>query len=239
MPAPLLMNHVSLTYAHLRRGMAALALVLPWTLWFGGAIVFDVPLQSSLSAYYHTGMRDVFVGVLVALGVFLFLYKGVSARENWGLNIAGMAAPGIAFFPIPPGTDCGGGTGAFSWHMVFASVFFVAIAYVCLFTVDDDPIDLPSGPARERFRQRFRRVAQLCGAIMLLGLAAALGYSLLAPAGLKAQLCGWSIVFWIEVVTVSAFAVYRIGKSMLYDRHISWLPWRLDDSVANLRQFDR
>ena len=30
--------------------------------------------QGSMSAYYHTGMRDIFVGTLCAIGVFLLIY---------------------------------------------------------------------------------------------------------------------------------------------------------------------
>lgn len=69
-----LSRHIAVTYIHLRRGMAALALSLAPALALGGYLLFGTPLLPSMSAYYDSGMRDVFVGVLCAVGAFLFLY---------------------------------------------------------------------------------------------------------------------------------------------------------------------
>ena len=37
-------------------------------------------IEGSIGAYYHTGMREVFVAILAALGIFLLCYKG---PERW------------------------------------------------------------------------------------------------------------------------------------------------------------
>ena len=68
-----LQTHMKATYLSLRIGMAALAIAFPLLLWVGGHIFQSLPLQASMSAYYHSSMRDVFVGVLVAIGAFLYL----------------------------------------------------------------------------------------------------------------------------------------------------------------------
>lgn len=62
------------------------------------------PIRDSISAYYYTSGVAVFVGVLVALAVFLLVYQGYPGRRfHWADRgaavIAGIAALGVAFFP--------------------------------------------------------------------------------------------------------------------------------------------
>ena len=66
----------SATYFSLRWGMVAVAASLPFVLWFGGRLVYGIPLCPSMSAYYHTCMRNWFVGFLFAAAACLYLYKG-------------------------------------------------------------------------------------------------------------------------------------------------------------------
>ncbi len=91
-------DHILWTYICLRAGMAAIAFLFPLFLWWGG-YAFQQELMSSMSAYYYSPMRNLFVGALCAIGAFLFLYRGFSQQENWALNGAGLLALGIAWFP--------------------------------------------------------------------------------------------------------------------------------------------
>lgn len=60
----------------------------------------------SISAYYYTPVRAVFVGGLVAIGVSLIAIKGRNV-EDVLLNLAGVLAPIVAFVPTsPPGGAC-------------------------------------------------------------------------------------------------------------------------------------
>jgi hypothetical protein len=56
--------------------------------------------RGSISAYYYSGMRDVLVGILSAIGVFLVTYK-ISERnlDNTASLAAGVAAGLVALFP--------------------------------------------------------------------------------------------------------------------------------------------
>lgn len=133
-----LQRHITATYINLRIGVAALAIILPLVLWIGGRLLFDLPLQASMSAYYHAGdgaMRDVFVGVLIAVGAFLYLYKGFTILENTALNLAGLLLVGVALFPMD--WNCGNACGGLSLHGTFAILFFLSIAYVCIFRASD------------------------------------------------------------------------------------------------------
>jgi hypothetical protein len=89
------------TYLYLRVGLVALAVFL------GASLVIelafgDTPWLGSISAYYYTPVRSVFVGTLCAMGVCLIAIKGRDRpREDLMLNLAGMCAPVVALCPTP------------------------------------------------------------------------------------------------------------------------------------------
>lgn len=60
--------------------------------------------QTSVSAYYYTPVRAIFVGVLMAIGLCLIVIKGSTTFEDATLNAAGMLAPIVA---VVPTTDVG------------------------------------------------------------------------------------------------------------------------------------
>jgi hypothetical protein len=61
----------------------------------------------SISAYYYTPARSVFVGSLCALGVSLIVYKGHSPEEDVLLNFSGLMAFVVAMVPTVPDARCG------------------------------------------------------------------------------------------------------------------------------------
>jgi hypothetical protein len=90
------------SYVFMRRAIGWLGFALPPLLVLGEPIPFDdrpVPL-GSLSAYYYSGFREVFVGILCAIGVFLVIYKWPErTRESRVSTYAGFAVIVVALFP--------------------------------------------------------------------------------------------------------------------------------------------
>lgn len=192
------------TYFALRIGMGVLAAALPVLLWLGGHFADGEPLRCSMSAYYYSSaMRDTFVGALVAIGVFLYLYKGFSREENWALNLAGALAVGIAMRPTTPRCDDAGGP--LTLHGTFAVLFFLSIAYVCLFRASDT-LSLVRDTRRAR---RLRTVYRALGALMVVSpvIAVALG------AFMRSEGRARPALFLVEAFAVFTFAVYWLTKS--------------------------
>jgi len=96
------------TYRRIRRAIGYLGISLPILLVTLSFIsFFQTQIQSSISHYYYTNLREIFTGGLCAVGLFLICYKGngnVSIWKNDNLltNIAGVMAVGVAFFPTNP-----------------------------------------------------------------------------------------------------------------------------------------
>ena len=65
-----------ISYLTLRKIIGILGIALPFVLYLGALIIFQINIQSSISSYYYTGMRGVFVGTLFVIGFFCFHTKG-------------------------------------------------------------------------------------------------------------------------------------------------------------------
>lgn len=200
-----LQRHMAGTYFAIRAGMGVLAAALPPLLWLGGRLGDGEPLRCSMSAYYWSPtMRDPFVGILVAIGVFLYLYKGFSRAENWALNLAGALAVGVALVPTSP--RCGEGTiTAPSLHGIFAVLFFLSIAYVAVFRASDT-LSLVRDARRAR---GFREVYRALGALMVVAPLSAVGLGVAVRRGTT----GGPMLFLAESLAVLTFAAYWLVKS--------------------------
>lgn len=139
---------------------------------------FHTRVQPSISHYYYTNLRELFTGVLCAVGLFLIRYRGHSNPEFWKndnllTNIAGAMAFGVALFPTNPLACqekiytlipyCHPALGTL--HYVFAAAFFVILALISLkvFTIgqNEDP-NIPVSLFNENV------IYRTCGGLMLL-----------------------------------------------------------------------
>lgn len=59
-------------------------------------------IPGSLSGFYYTHMRNLYVGAMCAVGVFLVAYRGHDRWDDRLTNVAGLAAICIALFPTMP-----------------------------------------------------------------------------------------------------------------------------------------
>jgi hypothetical protein len=140
-------NQLVLNYMYLRKTVGWVGTLLPIALIAGNAIFFTTVLPDSMSSYYYTNMRNLFVGSLCALGVFLIAYVGYDQADRWITNVAGAGAIGVAFCATKP-TVCGSvaltcGPPAVrsltqeqeiigDLHLVFAAVTFLALGAMAM-----------------------------------------------------------------------------------------------------------
>ena len=90
------------SYYSLRIAVGVAGLLMPFLVRVGAWYFEGVSDLSTISAYYYTGMREVFVGTLVVCGTVLACYRTPSALDLWLGLLAGCAAIGIALFPMEP-----------------------------------------------------------------------------------------------------------------------------------------
>ncbi|HEX3288221.1 MAG TPA: hypothetical protein VHT50_27005 [Mycobacterium sp.] len=120
------------TYRYLRGSMVVVVVLL------AAAILIDsVPTdcwQGSISAYYYTAARNVFVAALCCLGILMIVYKGSTDSEDVLLNLAGTLAFFVAFVPssIPetPGCQQMVPTAAEKWDAIENNIGALIVALV-------------------------------------------------------------------------------------------------------------
>jgi hypothetical protein len=208
-----LTEQVSATYRMLRLGLAIVAFSMPPLLYFCGKFFGDLPLDGSISAYYHLSaatpgaglpgqglMRNEFVGLLFAVSAFLLAYQGYSKLEDWALNAAGVLALGVALVPMKWSIEDTGSS--FSLHGTCAVLFFVAIGYVCIFRAGDTLTLIHDQAVRRRYQRAYRWL----GVAMIVLPLAAWGLLSLLPAYRSTK-------FFVEVAGIYVFATYWVLKS--------------------------
>ncbi|MEV6826724.1 DUF998 domain-containing protein [Amycolatopsis sp. NPDC051102] len=185
------------SYLFLRRAIGLVGVALPVVLILGKQLVQGGGVAGSLSSYYYTDLRDVLVGAMCAVGVFLLAYYGHDYVDNVASSVAGLGAIGLALLPTTPDHD------VTAWnrtsgvlHWVFAAVFFLSLAYFCLRLFPHD------GEQPEKFGALYRA----CGAVILVCL---LLIALAKYLGLTPSL---HPALWLESIAVEAFGVAWLVK---------------------------
>lgn len=191
-----------------RQLIGYIGLVLPFFLILIAVIRDGVERWESLesiSAYYYTGAAAAFVGMLVALALFLFTYRGYKNKYSWADRLAAktaaVASVVVAFFP----TKAPAGVPALSWwtpttgvlHHVAATVLFTMFAIFALWlfrlTADNE-----NPPTDKQWRNKLYLA---CGIVIV---------ACIAWAGLNGLHGG--PIFWPESIALIAFAVSWLVK---------------------------
>lgn len=206
------------TWYRIRRGIGYLGLILPLVL-IGGGYIAQAVIEPSISDYYHTIMRDLYVAVIAATGAFLIAYAGYGRQsgelvsDDWLATTAGLAALGVAFFPnLALGMA---ETPQSFWQLAFgarasaivhygsAFVFFLALGHM----------------AHARFAKtddlRRRKIYRLCGKLIYLAtllVVATSAAKLFGPPVLAGIVTDYLLILWAEALGIWAFAIAWLTK---------------------------
>lgn len=193
-------DYIVETYFVLRLVIAIGAMILPVGLIVWATTAPSVSMQNSISAFYYTPARGLFVGVVVAIGVALMAYRGYTRGENILLNTAGTLAIVVALVPTVdpalPGQNAGNIV-----HAVAALAFFILAALSIVFYGHETVSDLPSRSLRRRYRAAYRVITVVVLVLPVI-----------------AFLLAWAVeptvtLFVVEAVALCAFATFWLVKT--------------------------
>lgn len=202
-------------FFRLRIAFGLLGILLPLLLALTGLIA-DGQVQPSISDFFHTTQRDLLVGGLCAIGMFLAVHRGWQSYPGRWISpdliavIAGVAAIGVAFFPNESDT-----ISTFSqqtlglklspaFHYASASMLYLMMSLTCF---------LVYAPDAQTWERRFYLVM---GAIVW-----TTGWNVMILSGIKNSGDGWlaqfietqNLVYWDESIGVWAFSISWILKA--------------------------
>jgi hypothetical protein len=199
--------------AALRRAVGVIGIGLPIVLPVGKVVFFQPGLPETISAYYYTDMRNVLVGALCAIGVYLLYYPGYDRCDNLTTAAAGLGAITLALSPtfppdVPVRTTAEWVSGVL--HYAGAGVFFLGLAYLSYFRFTRSA----GAPTPQKLRRNV--LYRVCGVVMVAAIAVAVLLDAILPAAvLEADVP----VFWLEAVAVLAFGLSWLvkGETLLRD----------------------
>jgi len=193
-------GHDELVMSHLvlRRTLGVLGLLFPVLLSLLCWLFYECRgIKPSISDYYHSGVRDGFVGFLIAIGLFLFAYRGHNERpgdrDNIIGNLGAVFAIGVALFPTASEVSL-----FRTLHTISATLLFLTFAYFSLrlFTKTKEGQD----PTEEKLQRN--RFYKLCGYVILACIALiAVFFLFFEDSALKE----YRPVFWLESIALWAF----------------------------------
>ncbi|MFU7558127.1 hypothetical protein ACMFWY_05575 [Roseiconus sp. JC912] len=206
-------NPLVLSYLGIRRAIGLSGLFLPIVLGPIGWLFLGIEIQDNMSSYYHTPLRDVFVGTLCAMAVFLYCYRGYGRIEDWTANVGCASALGIALFPLDYGSDPLFQRSLVGYvHSFSGGIFFTTLAVYSLYHFPTREHSRP-GMASHIAERNF--IYYTSGVVILLSLIAMGSYLMLLPASWKRWLNEYNYLFWMEWVAVWAFAAAWLAKSRM------------------------
>jgi hypothetical protein len=207
-------NPQVISYLTLRKTVGILAILFPIII-IGGSLISGEchEILGNLSTYYHTGMRNFFVGILCAIALFLFAYNGYDRRDAIAGNIACVFALLVAFFPTSvtePISPCIPLTYenklSSSIHFFSAGGFFLILAYfsIFLFTIKE--------PKPTKMKLKRNKLYLICGYIILGCILVMAVLFLLDNLYHGEVFKRYNPTIWLETLTLWAFGISWLVK---------------------------
>ena len=206
------------TYYRVRRAVGYLGLALPVILIIGGFIASRA-VEPSISDYYHTLMRDLYVGVIAGTGVFLLAYTGYApdsgekVSDNTVTTVAGLSALGVAFFPnlsaaVPDEV-------ASFWQFAIGRQITAYVHYISAFIFLGSLGYMSYAKFSKTEDAKRARLFRVCGLVTYaatLGVIVTSALKLFGPAGGQKIVTDWLLILWFEALGVWAFSVAWLVK---------------------------
>ncbi|MGA3160503.1 MAG: hypothetical protein ABSC77_04735 [Terracidiphilus sp.] len=209
---PVVPSHLTL-----RRAFGVVALGFPFALvvsWW----ILRKSIESSISGYYYTDMRNVLIGGLCAIALYMLCSRSSDSKSSLIEILLSCCILGVAFFPIAPDANA-----TLPQHMIglahwsFAILLFSTLAYYCL-------VRFKTGAANCEVMANERQrncVYAVCGYLIL---------ACMVLAGLLKVSMVWRLVggarptLYFESIALIAFGIAWLVKSE------SLIPERKNDS---------
>ncbi len=217
------------SYYDLRALVGALGILLPFATPIVARLVDGpAPLLSTLSAYYGTGARDVFVGVLCVFAAFFVVYKGYDRTDEWAGNAGAVFATVVAVCPCTSENET-----VATLHLVAAALLFLTFAFFCLFRFTRRNPTRVAVTRRKVLRDSIYKVS---GSVIVAGLIGIGVHGLFRD---KSQTPS-SFDFFVEWLMLWAFGFAWIvkGEALLADENVESVGQVVRSTAAETSRFE-
>jgi hypothetical protein len=214
-----------ISYYTMRRAIGILGITLPLILVAGSSLFGDCKeVQTSISAYYYTNMRNVFVGFNCAVAFFFFAYRGHDWRDNLAGYLGCIFVLGVAFLPCAINTPNQPCLVAVSdqnplvgkLHNMNAILYFIILIVYSLVLFPKTHMDMVTGEKMFMGRQKKKRnvVYYISGSIMTGSLLLIIAYTWILKYHYP-DLEQLNPVFWLESLVLLSFGISWMTKGQM------------------------
>ena len=212
-------KNIVISYKTLRTLIGILGILLPFICMLGGWWFAKETVQSSISLYYYTNMRDFLVGLLFVVSLFLITYKGTLVIDLVVSTLIGICGLGVSIFPCYIEQCCLHGVGIFQLypkdsniiHLTCAVLFFLLLALNSIFLFTrKQPNETPEKLVRNKIYITCGIVILIC----LLGLVISMAF--LSPQQRESS----RIFLILETIALFAFGTSWLvkGQTIIPDK---------------------
>jgi hypothetical protein len=201
-----------ISFLTMRRLIGILGIALPIVVVLGGLMQKDPVIEGSISGYYYTNMRDLFVGALCVVSLFLMSYKGYEKIDDVVAKMSGAFALGMVIFPTSMFSGKVVRVGVFLIddnvslyiHLIFGALFFLSLSFnsIFLFTRRHPGV---MGKAKRRRNVVYRS----CGIVMVLAMLCITIYMIFF---MNTNIAKMNPVLIFESIALMAFGVSWLVK---------------------------
>lgn len=217
-PDPVHQKAILISFLQLRRAIGWCGIALPIFLFLAFTLQYPhCSLPPSISHFYYTGLGTYFTGTLFAVAIFLFYYRMPEKIDRLAAQIAAVAALVVACCPTNHYCNSCITCIQIEWiphpietklHYGAALVFFLVLAFFCIFLFTKTHATLPETP-QKIIRNRLYTIC---------------GYTILICLGLLALqewqwfiqrvplIKGSSTTFFAESIALLAFGISWLVK---------------------------
>lgn len=188
--------------------------------------------KSSISHYYYSSVGELFTGVLIAVALFMFCYKGHEKRsgekglsDNALTNMTGIFALGVVAFPTSSNECITDNLRTFLSseyagyiHFTMAALFFISLAIMSIVNFRRTADRVSFGLKKQH------KLFLLCGIMMLLSIVLIFVYGVWIEGHFK-WLDKCNPVFCLEAIALVFFGISWLGKGQV---DFSYLPKKLN-----------
>lgn len=222
-------NELVTSYLEVRKFIGLIGISLPVFLILFSLIADRSGPKQSISAYFYSGGREILVGSLFAIGVFLFSYKGFDKdlrkpTDKVVSRLAAIGAVGIAFSPMDWAKSGSPVEPVCTWlqcslpgnitnylHGVFAVMFFGSLATFCLINFQR----CEEGTTPDEDKQFRNFLFRILGYVIVVCTVAFIAGSFIPSSG--------AFVFWAETIAIIAFGLSWIIKGKAVEGSVNRL----------------
>lgn len=242
MPQRNLNPNLVISYHSMRQSIGWLGLSLPFLLLVGNYIIneynllnndtfvmtqcnvytADTSFKSSISHYYYTTVGGLFTGVLSAVALFMFSYRGYPQRDeeivpsdSFMTNLAGICALGVAIFPassyscLPDNVRTYISSETIGYiHYMFAGFFFITLSLISIFNFRR------TAKVEDFGKMPSHNFYKYCGIVMLVCISLILIYSVWLENDYP-ELDSYNITFILETFALIAFGLSWLKKGRI------------------------